>query len=365
MTASAPADRPALDRLWAVVPAGGAGTRLWPLSRAARPKFLLDLTGSGRTLLQGTVDRLEPLVGRRVVVVTGVAHERAVRRQLPAVDRVLAEPSPRDSMAAIGWAAALLEREDPDAILGSFAADHVVWEDETFRACVEEAARVADTGRLVTIGIEPTEPATGFGYVRGGDALDGFPTAQRVEEFVEKPDQERATAYVASGRYRWNAGMFLCRAGVLLDLLAEEHPDLAASLRAIAAEPDTLERRWPGLTRIAIDHAVAEPAAAAGRVAMVPGPFPWEDLGDFAALGAMRPRSAPGVEVLGDEALVHAPGSTGLVVPAGGRTVAVIGLEDVVVVDTGDAVLVTTYARAQEVKGVVDALKRSGRGDLT
>ncbi len=365
MTDAYAADRPALDRLWAVVPAGGAGTRLWPLSRAAHPKFLLDLTGSGRTLLQGTVDRLQPLVGRRVVVVTGAVHERAVRRQLPAVERVLAEPSPRDSMAAIGWAAAVLEREDPDALLGSFAADHVIWEDEAFRACVEEAARVADTGLLVTIGIEPTEPATGFGYVRAGEPLDGFATARKVEEFVEKPDLGRAREYVASGRYRWNAGMFLCRAGVLLDLLAEHHPDLAASLREIAAEPDTLERRWPGLTRIAIDHAVAEPAAAAGRVAMVPGPFAWEDLGDFAALGAMRPRTTAGVQVLGDAALVHAPGSTGLVVPAAGRTVAVVGLEDVVVVDTGDAVLVTTYARAQEVKDVVDALKREGRTDLT
>ena len=154
----------------------------------------------------------------------------------------------------------------------------------------------------------------------------GFATAQQVEEFVEKPDRERAEEYVASGRYRWNAGMFLCRAGVLLDLLAQEHPELAASLRAVAAEPETLERRWPGLTRIAIDHAVAEPAAAAGRVAMVPGPFAWEDLGDFAALGAMRPRSSPGVHVLGDASLVQAPGSTGLVVPGGGRTVAVVGL---------------------------------------
>ncbi|KQT89371.1 mannose-1-phosphate guanylyltransferase [Marmoricola sp. Leaf446] len=365
MTAPATGARPVLDRLWAVVPAGGAGTRLWPLSRAAHPKFLLDLTGSGRTLLQGTVDRLQPLVGPRVVVVTGAVHERAVRRQLPAVERVLAEPSPRDSMAAIGWAAALLEREDPDALLGSFAADHVIWEEDAFRRCVEEAAEVADTGLLVTIGIEPTEPATGFGYVRGGAALEGFATAREVEEFVEKPDRERATEYVASGRYRWNAGMFLCRAGVLLDLLAEQHPDLAASLRAIAAEPDSLERRWPGLTRIAIDHAVAEPAAATGRVAMVPGPFAWEDLGDFAALGAMRPRDTPGVHVLGDAALVQAPGSTGLVVPSGGRTVAVVGLEDVVVVDTGDAVLVTTYAHAQQVKDVVDTLKREGRTDLT
>lgn len=353
-----------LRRLWAVVPAGGAGTRLWPLSRAQRPKFLLDLTDAGRTLLQGTVDRLQPLVGDRVVVVTGAAHERAVRRQLPAVERVLAEPAPRDSMAAIGWAAAVLERERPDAIIGSFAADHVVLQAEEFRAAVTEAAAVAATGRLVTIGIEPTGPSTAFGYVAGGEPLDGFPTALAVREFVEKPDAARAASYVASGAYRWNAGMFLVGASRLLDLLAEQHPDLAEGLRAVAADPGSLERRWPGLRRIAIDHAVAEPAAAAGHVAMVPGPFAWEDLGDFAALAGLQGRH-DGVRVLGDAARVVSHDSSGLVVPGGRRLVGVVGLDDVVVVDTGDAVLVTTTDRAQDVKALVEELKRTGRGDLT
>ncbi len=354
-----------VGRLWAVVPAGGAGTRLWPLSRAASPKFLLDLTGSGRTLIQATVDRLSPLVGERVVVVTGTAHERAVRRQLPGVSRVLAEPSPRDSMAAIGLAAAQLEREDPEALIGSFAADHVIPDDDAFRASVREAADAAARGWLVTIGIEPTTPATGFGYIRAGEALDGFPTALVVREFVEKPDAERARVYVATGEYRWNAGMFIVRATVLLDLLAEQHPDLAAGLRAIAADPESLEARWPGLTRIAIDHAVAEPAAAAGRVAVVPGRFAWEDVGDFAALGALTTPGADGFRVIGDESLVVSADGSGLVVPHGGRTVAVVGLDDVVVVDTGDAVLVTTYQKAQEVKALVDELRRRGRTDLT
>jgi mannose-1-phosphate guanylyltransferase len=354
-----------MDRLWAVVPAGGAGTRLWPLSRAGRPKFLLDLTDSGRTLIQATIDRLTPLVGQRVVVVTGAAHEQAVRSQLPEVDRVIAEPSPRDSMAAIGLAAAQLEREDPDALIGSFAADHVITDDAAFAAAVREAAAVADDGLLVTIGIEPTHAATGFGYVRGGAALDGHATAQSVVEFVEKPDEPRAEAYLASGEYRWNAGIFVVQASVLLDLLAENHPEMAAGLRAIAADQGSMEERWSGLTKVAIDYAVAEPAAAAGRVAMVPGPFGWEDLGDFASLAALLPQTAEGTKVLGDESLVVASGSSGLVVPAAGRTVAVVGLEDVVVVDTGDALLVTTYAHAQEVKAVRDMLEQRGRGDLT
>ncbi len=354
-----------LDRLWAVVPAGGAGTRLWPLSRARSPKFLLDLTGSGRTLIQATIDRLGPLVGERVLVVTGSAHERAVRRQLPAVSRVIAEPSPRDSMAAIGLAAAQLELEDPEALIGSFAADHLVGDTEAFGASVREAAEVAAQGWLVTIGIEPTAPVTGYGYIRAGDPLPGFETARTVTEFVEKPDAARAKAYVASGEYRWNAGMFLVRASVLLDMLAENHPDLAAGLRAIAADPGSLEARWPGLTRIAIDHAVAEPAAAAGRVAVVPGPFRWEDVGDFASLAALTSAGSQGFRVLGDESLVVSSDASGLVVPHGGRTVAVVGLDDVVVVDTGDALLVTTYEKAQDVKAVVDELRRRGRNDLT
>ncbi|HYN65691.1 MAG TPA: mannose-1-phosphate guanylyltransferase [Ornithinibacter sp.] len=353
---------------WAVVPAGGAGTRLWPLSRAGHPKFLLDLTGSGRTLLQATVDRLEPLTADRVVVVTGAAHAEAVRAQLPGLGaaQVLAEPSPRDSMAAIGLAAAVVERLDPDAVIGSFAADHVIPDQAAFEAVIREAATVALDGHLVTIGVEPTWPATGFGYIRAGEALPGASTALRAVEFVEKPDAERAARYVASGEFRWNAGMFVVRAATLLDLLEQWHPELAAGLRAIAAEPERLPEVWPGLTRIAIDHAVAEPAADAGRVVVVPAPFEWDDVGDFASLATLLPASGDrDLRVLGDPADVMVIDAAGVVVPASGRRIAIVGLDDVVVVDTPDALLVTTRARAQDVKLVVDALKAQGRTDLT
>ncbi len=352
------------DDLWAVVPAGGAGTRLWPLSRAGSPKFLHDLGGTGRTLLQDTYDRLEPLVGDRLLVVTGVAHQDAVRRQLDALaaDHVIAEPTPRDSMAAIGLAAAIIERTDPDAVMGSFAADHVIADPEAFRACVREAADVARTGALVTLGIDPDFPSTAFGYIRLGERLADFPTARSVAAFVEKPDVETATAWVATGEYRWNAGMFVAKASVVLDLLAVEHPDLARDLRVLAAEPERMDELWPTLTKIAIDHAVAEPAAAAGRVAVVPGSFGWEDIGDFEALADLL--GDAGVRVLGDPSLVVAQQSSGLVV-TGERTIAVLGLDDVVVVDTGDALLVTTTAHAQGVKAIVEALKASGRSDLT
>ena len=358
---------PDVEGFWAVVPAGGAGTRLWPLSRAGRPKFLLDLTGSGRTLLQATVDRLVPLTADRVVVVTGAAHADAVRSQLPGLDgdRILAEPAPRDSMAAIGLAAAVVERTDPGAVIGSFAADHVIPDAGAFHAAVREAVEVAREGHLVTLGVEPTHPATGFGYIRAGDPLAGFATALRAVEFVEKPDAERAAAYLASGEFRWNAGMFVVRASVLLDLLGRWHPDLAEGLRAIAADPSRLDDLWPGLEKIAIDHAVAEPAADAGRVVVVPAPFGWDDVGDFASLSSLLPPGDGPVTVVGDADDVTSVDAEGLVVAAGGRRVAVVGLDDVVVVDTPDAVLVTTRARAQDVKKVVDALKESGRTDLT
>ncbi|MAO79392.1 mannose-1-phosphate guanylyltransferase [uncultured Nocardioides sp.] len=353
-----------IDNFWAVVPAGGAGTRLWPVSRAGAPKFLRDLRGSGRTLIQETHDRLTPLAGDRLMVVTGTAHAAAVADQLPGLpaDAIIAEPSARDSMAAIGLAAALLERRDPDAVMGSFAADHVITDQQGFAEAVGTAVAVAREGWLVTLGIEPTFPSSAFGYIRSGADLDGHPGAQRVAAFVEKPSVEVATGYLAEGGYRWNAGMFVVRPTVLLDLLAEWHPRFAASLRAIAAEPDTLATVWPSLPKIALDHAVAEPAADAGRVATVPASFAWDDIGDFDSLATLLAGDEP-MTVLGDAAAVHAVDATGLVVTAG-RTVAVVGLEDVVVVDTPDALLVTSRARAQEVKVVVAALKESGRTDL-
>jgi mannose-1-phosphate guanylyltransferase len=357
--------------MWAVIPAGGAGTRLWPLSRSSSPKFLHDLTGAGRSLLQATWDRLEPLCGDRIMVVAGVLHEAAVRTQLPGLipANLVAEPSPRGSMAAIGLAAAMLERRDPDAVIGSFAADHVIGEPEVFADCVREAVAVARAGYVATIGIEPTFPATGFGYIRVGErlAIAGAPNGRQVRSFVEKPDYTTAQGFLETGEYHWNAGMFVVRASVLLDLLADFHPDLAAGLRDIAADPARLAELWPGLTKVAIDHAVAEPAAAVGRVAVVPGAFTWDDVGDFASLGSLLSEAvaSPGLKILGEVDLVLAKDTTGMVVPGSGRTVTVLGLDDIVVVDTPDALLVTTRERAQDVKILVDLLKANGRADLT
>ena len=357
--------------LRAIVPAGGAGTRLWPLSRAGSPKFLHDLTGTGRTLLQATIDRLQPLTGPEgVVVVTGRRHLDAVRGQLdlPA-EAVLGEPSPKDSMAAIGLAAAVLAERDPDVVVGSFAADHVIAGDG-FGDAIRQAVAVAREGFLVTIGIAATEPSTAFGYVRAGEplAIPGAPSARHVRGFTEKPDAATAAGYLATGEYRWNAGMFVVRARVLLDHLARLHPALHDGLRAIAAAWDTdaraatLERYWAGLPAIAIDRAIAEPVAAEGGVAMVPGDFAWHDIGDFASLAGRLPAGDSGASVLGGGEVL-AIDADGALVVTGGRLVAVLGIDDVVVVDTPDALLVTTRGHAQQLKAVVDAV-RDRRADL-
>lgn len=360
----------AIDGFWAVVPAGGAGTRLWPLSRSSSPKFLHDLTGHGRTLLEQTHDRLGPLVEDRFLVVTGRAHEQAVRAQLPDLrtGAVIVEPSARDSMAAIGLAAAVLElrakEAGQDLVMGSFAADHVIADPTAFHRTVAQAVAAAREDWLVTIGIEPTFPSSAFGYIRQGEGLPGHEHARLVDAFVEKPSVSMAEEYLRTGHYRWNAGMFVVRPGVLLDLLAAQDPSFASRLRELAAAPERLDELWPTLPKIAIDHAVAEPAAAAGRVATVPGNFGWDDVGDFDSMAGLL-GDAEKCNVLGDPDLVLALESTGLVVPGSGRVVAVIGLDDVIVVDTPDGLLVASRERAQEVKAVVAELKEQGRHHLT
>lgn len=365
---------PALERFHAVIPAGGVGTRLWPLSRAAAPKFLHDLTGSGQTLIRATWDRLAPLA-RGVMVVTGEAHEGAVRRQLPDLQEqdLVLEPEPKDSAAAIGLAAAILSLRDPDTIMGSFAADQVIGPVEVFQDAVAQAVATAATGRIVTIGITPSHPATGFGYIRSGRRLrvEGAPDAHDVAAFVEKPDRRVAERYVASGRYLWNAGMFVAPVALMLEHLAAHEPDLHAGIMEIARAWDTpqrdevMARVWPGLKKTAIDYAVAEPAATAGDVAVIPGTFTWDDVGDFAAIARLNPaRDASGITVIGDTPRVYSSDASGVVVTDSDRVIALIGIEDVVVVDTGDALLVTTTEHAQDVKKAVESLKARGADDV-
>jgi mannose-1-phosphate guanylyltransferase len=340
------------------------------------PASLHDLTGSGQTLLRNTWDRLAPLSGEeRIAVVTGRAHRAAVERELPGIadPNVFLESEPRDSAAAIGLAAAILVRREPDVIIGSFAADHVIRGTRTFEFAVRQAVAVARDGYICTIGIQPSEPSVGFGYIKKGAELevDAAPEAATVERFVEKPDLDTARAYFADRSFLWNAGMFISRADVLLEELARNEPELHAGLIELAEAWDDRDRRgpvvdrvWPTLKKIAIDYAVAEPAAERRRLAVIPGHFDWDDVGDFASLAKLNSHGRNELAILGENARVLADASSGIVVTQTSRIISLIGVQDIVVVDTPDALLVTTSEHAQRVKGVVDALKLTGRGDV-
>lgn len=365
-----------IEDFYAVIPAGGVGSRLWPLSRADAPKFLHDLTGSGHSLLRDTWNRLEPLTGPdRIAVVTGRAHRAAVEGQLPGIPdkNVILESEPRDSAAAIGLAAAILHRRHPDVVIGSFAADHVIRGSRVFEFAVRDAVAVAREGYICTIGIAPSEPAIGFGYIkRGGELIvEGARDASLVERFVEKPDLETAKSYVADRSYLWNAGMFISRADVLLAEIEANNPTLHAGLMELAEAWDDRDRRgpavdriWPTLEKIAIDYVVAEPAAEKGKLAVVPGHFDWDDVGDFASLAKLNSAGRSDLAILGQNARVLSDAASGIVVSQTSRVISIIGVKDIVVVDTDDALLVTTAEHAQRVKRVVDALKVTGRGDV-
>ena len=397
------------DDFYAIIPAGGTGTRLWPLSREAKPKFLFDLLGSGRTLIQSTFDRLAAIAGMdHVCISTGERHVDAVEEQMPEVapEHIFAEPAPRDSTAAIALATAVLaRRHGNDIVVGSFAADHVIRGKVAFVDAVRQAVATARAGYVTTIGIAASRPSTAFGYIHEGESLAArvpdAPDAVLVERFVEKPNAATAQAYLNTGEYRWNAGMFVMRADVLLDHLHRVKPQLARAIDAIAdavieddrdlaraqteahergenvretVNPDdfhahrdeAMRRYWQGLEKIAFDYAVAEPLSVEGGVAMIPGDFGWDDIGDFNSVAALLPSvDERNLKILGNTEQVVTLDSAGdIVVPNSERTVALLGVNDMVVVDTPDALLITPRARSQEVKSMVKTLAESGCDEL-
>ncbi|MEU5938274.1 sugar phosphate nucleotidyltransferase [Micromonospora sp. NPDC047548] len=361
--------------LYAVIPAGGSGTRLWPLSRAGHPKFLHPLTGTSASLLQATVHRLTPLTTPdRILVVTGAAHAAAVARQLTGLpeENILVEPSPRDSCAAIALAASVIAQRDPEAVMGSFAADHLIHDADAWVETVRAAVRGAQQGLLMTVGITPTRAETGYGYLETGEPTGDGPR-RPVTEFKEKPAAPVAEAYLRSGRHLWNASMFVWRVDVFLAELARQQPALHAGVTTIAAawgtpeQDDILGTVWPTLPKISVDYAVMEGAATAGRVATVPGDFGWNDVGDFHTLGEVLAADPAGNVVLGtdtmSDVLLHDCGDL-VVVPQSGRLVAALGVRNLIVVDTPDALLVCPRDRAQDVKLLVDELKERGEEGL-
>jgi mannose-1-phosphate guanylyltransferase len=351
-------------RIHPVIMAGGSGTRFWPLSRTRKPKQFLPLA-SERPLIVDTLERLPPLCrAKDAFVVCGKAHAPAVRKLVPSIPaaHVLVEPVARNTAPAIGLAALHVSALDPRGILAVLPSDHHIGDEAGFRHTLEAAAQLADEGRLATIGITPSRPDTGYGYIHLGAPLGerGDTTAHAVQRFVEKPDLDRARAYLASGDYLWNAGIFVMRADVILDQIAQFLPKLHAALEALRPTlgtrryASTLARVFPECEPTSIDYGVMEKA---DRIACVPGDFGWSDVGSFAALPDVRPVDAHGNVSQGEAVLVDC---RGCVVVGGDRPIAAVGLTDVVIVDAGDAILVVPKDRAQDVRAAVDALKRKG-----
>jgi mannose-1-phosphate guanylyltransferase len=355
--------------LYSTILAGGSGTRLWPLSRACEPKFLHPLTGTDRSLLQATIDRIGPLSpADHIYVVTGTAHAAAISAQLPEVPaaNILIEPSPKDSCAAVSLACAVLAQRDPDAVMAAFSADHLIGEPERFAEIIAQAAAAAEDGYLTTVGIRPAHAEVRFGYLKLGETVQG--EARQVAEFKEKPSHEVAARYLQSGQYLWNAGIFVFGVRTFLDELARQRPALHAGIQQIAAawggsgQARVLADVWPGLEKISVDYGVLEGAAAAGRVATVPADFPWTDVGDFDSLGESLPTDESGNLVIAPEAeVIVRDVKDAVLVSTTDRVIAVIGLDDVVIVDTPDATLVCARSRAQEVKQIVEELRQRGQ----
>jgi mannose-1-phosphate guanylyltransferase len=344
----------------AVILAGGAGTRLWPASRRSRPKQFLAL-GGDETLLAATVRRARGAATGDVVVVTAADQVDLVRAGAPGVS-IVAEPVARNTAAALGLAAVHLLARDPDAVIGAMPADHHIADEAGWARVVERAFAVAERGDATcTIGIVPTRADTGFGYLELGASREaelGVPGVRAVARFVEKPDAETAAGYLAGGRHLWNAGMFFVRARRLLDDIGRFLPATAAGLDVVAAAlkegpaaaAAEAARIYPGLPAVSIDHGVMEKASP---VLTVPGDFGWSDIGSWAALAELRTSADGGNTVIGDGVIVDGEGN--LVVAEDG-VIAVVGCSDLVVVRSGDAVLVIPRARSQDVRRAVEAL---------
>ena len=272
---------------------------------------------------------------------------------------LVVEPAARNTAPAIGLAAVEVSREDPTATLIVLPSDHHIAQPAAFREALRTAVRVAQGGDLVTLGIPPTRPETGYGYLRRG--VEREKGVYAVEAFVEKPDAATAEKYLRDPAYSWNAGIFVFRADALLEAMREHLPAVHEALARIARDPATLAEAFPRVPSISIDYGVMEKAK---RIALVdPGPIGWSDVGSFAALSEVRPLDARGNAVSGDALAIDSDGC--VVMSEGGRLVAAVGLHEVCVIDSGDAVLVVPKDRAQDVRKVVDALRRGGRADKT
>lgn len=362
-----------------VVLAGGSGTRFWPRSRRARAKQVLALDGE-RTMIQQTVERLNPLGGlAKTLVITNELLAGEIGAQLSAVptQQIIQEPAARNTAPACGLAAFLVERENPEAVLGVFPSDHVIGDEPRFLATLEKAITLAATGEnIVVLGIAPTRPETGYGYIETGATLAGSDAVQ-VRRFREKPDQATAETFVAAGNFYWNSGMFVWSARTLANAIREHLPATAPLLEKIAAAygtpqfAETFRELYPQCENISIDYAVLEPRSAKGEGAShlycFPAEFGWNDLGSWAALYEHKRDARAAADADGN--ITDASGRMTIdaennYVYSPKKFVALVGVKDLVVVDTGDALLVVDRAHSQDVGKLVKELRNHGHDEL-
>jgi len=368
---------PKNSNFYPVILAGGRGTRFWPLSRKKRAKQLLALDGA-QTMIQQTVARLLPLApAKKFWIISNEDLRSAIAKQLPKLPKaqILAEPVGRNTAPAIGLAAFLLLREDPAAVIGMFPSDHVIADEPRYCETLQRGIEIAAAGEnIVVLGVRPNRAETGYGYIEVGIAAHG--DALRVRRFTEKPDATKAAEFVAAGNYFWNSGMFLWSARTLANALREHLPKTAPLLEEIAAAfgtrrfAATFRKLYPKCENISVDYAVLEPRSAkgelAGNIFCLPADFGWNDLGSWTALHEHHcAKSSPPEENLVEASDVFLMNARGNYIYAPGKFVAAVGVSDLVVVETADALLITTRLHAQDVGKVVKYLDEKRMHKLT
>ena len=348
-----------LDKAYAVIMAGGSGTRFWPLSRNSRPKQFLSLGPDPRSLLRATAERVwELLDPARTLVVTAESQRRQVEQELPelAANQILAEPIGRNTAPCIGWAASHIRRSADGAIMAVLPADHYISESEGYIDSLKRGLDAATHGDFVTIGIRPTRAETGYGYIEVGAELE--PGVYRARRFVEKPNRQRAEQFVASDKFLWNSGMFFFLADRILGAIDQHLPGLGGQLKrfdeaALAGrEDEAIRAGYAELPAVSIDHGIMEKVDA---VSVVPGSFPWSDLGSWTSAWELEAQDEEGNVVPDDGVCVDSRGNYVHAEP--GKLVALVGVDDLVVVDSGDALLIVPRDRAQDVRDVVAKLR--------
>jgi mannose-1-phosphate guanylyltransferase len=360
------------DNYYAVIMAGGGGTRLWPLSRRDRPKQTLSLGGE-RSLFQIAVDRLAGLFPpERILVMTGEDQVESLRKAVPEIpdENFLLETMPRGTASVVGIAAAVLHQQDPRSVMAVLTADHIIGNLKLFQQILATAYKVAEEDYLVTLGITPISPATGYGYIRKGKRIEKYQDQEvfQVEEFTEKPGLEEAQEMLSSGEYAWNSGMFIWKTGVILEEISRQLPDLHNRLTRIKESWDTPEREatirqvWPEIKPQSIDYGIMEKARNVAVIAA--RNLDWNDVGSWEALYDLLPADENGNILQGGDHLALDTNGTIVYGSEGSRIVVTIGVDDLIIVDTGDVLLVCSRSQSQDVRQVVKLLYESGRTEL-